>query len=319
MAKLPDCDSRCPLVCPVCLGSSKHDGDIPAWGEWRICDDCSLVFANPLGLPSSAVELYQLAYSGQVVESGMREYADRLGLRRVIIDELDNPDLWFWTPAFGAVLEWVDKHTGVGDTVFEIGCGLGFVLHALRKRGRTAVGLDVAEVAVNLNRRDGFDVWHGELRTLPSDWVRPRVVVSLFLLHHLADPVGLLSEMRTRWPMAPVALAAHGPSSRRDVDSDPPRSLLRWNAQSLRRAFETAGYSVEVCEYASTGAETKGVKVIRQALGHLKRFSLLYRFGKKLEAALLPRAPTAIKGKETVLVAYAYSSDTHLSGGDSNA
>src|SRR5205807_1909687 len=102
--------------------------------------------------------------------------------------------------------------------------GLGWTLHVLRNRGFHAIGLDVAEIAVELNRADGFQVWHGSLETLKDGWVRPDAVLALFMLHHVPDPLAFVRLIRERFPEAPLVIAQYGPSNLDPVASMPPRT-----------------------------------------------------------------------------------------------
>ena len=225
--------------CPVCGTPSNTLAPAPGWGTWLVCRSCGLEHVIPREMPATPVELYGDAYEGRRDENAMEEFHERVAQRRAL---LPHPELWFWTPAFDEAIAWAASLAG-GDPVLEIGCGLGFALHAMRDRGMRPTGLDVAELPVKLNRDDGFAVWHGTLDTLPADWERPAVVLGFFMLHHLADPLGTLRLIRARWPAAAVAFAQYGPSNRDAVRSSPPRTLTRWSASSLARLLAEAGYA----------------------------------------------------------------------------
>ena len=309
-AALDRADARSIAIgCPVCGGASDRADEAPGWGEWRSCPSCTLEFAHPLRLPESATELYRRAYHGQVEASGMAEYQRRLQMRRTILSELRDPKLWFWTPAFHDVLAWLRRRVRPGGTVLELGCGLGFMLHAMRDAEFQPVGLDVAETPVELNRRDGFKVWHGPLDTLPRGWVRPDALVSFFVLHHLEDPVGFLRMAREHAPRAPLAIVVHGYSDyrrRNDAASaTPPRTLTKWSAPALVAALEAAGYRPAIHPVASTGAERRLLKLARRLAGPVVALPPVYRLGKRLETRLLARLPRQARNDGYVIVAFA--------------
>ena len=297
------------IFCPVCGSASSYASDAPGWGEWRSCNDCTLNFAHPLRLGKDAMELYKAAYQGQIQESGMSEYVRRIEMRRTMISELKDPTLYFWTPAFRDVLSWLQRRVRPGGTVFELGCGLGFFLHTMRRAGFEAVGLDVAQTPVELNRQDGFKVWHGTVDSVPHGWVAPDALVSLFVLHHVEDPVGYLLAARERAPRAPLAIAVHGLTDHRKrletASASPPRTLTKWNAQSLCAALVAAGYRPQIHRVASTGAERKSLKVVRRLFGRVVAFPPIYRLGKRIEASMLAALPKRAKNNGYVVVAFA--------------
>lgn len=293
-------------MCPVCREATQVVEVLPEWGERRQCLACTLEFVNPLVLGEDPRALFDDAYQGRVQTSAMEDFHQRRAQRRVILDKLHDPALWFWTPAFHEVLDWLSEHLAPGDTVLELGCGLGFFLHALRQRGFDAVGLDVAETVVDINREDGFRVWHGPIESMPFGWVRPAAVVSFFMLHHLEDPLGYLRAIRQHAPDAPLGIAAYGPTNKGTEASLPPRTLTRWNERSLATALELAGYEPRVREIASTGSERQWLSPIRTALSRVTRgLPPAYRIGKRIESRLLETLPDQARQEGYVLVALA--------------
>lgn len=291
-------DDGTELKCPICAGASVHVEQAPNWGEWRKCNECTLEFANPRRLPERPEVLFDGAYRGERCVSAFYDFKKAMDRRRALISK---PELWFWTPAYQDTLEWLKMHVAAGGTVLELGCGPGFFLHALRRAGFTAVGLDVAEVAVENSRRDGFRVWHGTLDTLPAEWVRPDAVVMFFMLHHLEDPLGLLRMIRTRWPAAPLALAQYGPGCRGDRDrGSPPRNLTRWNSNALAVAFRNAGYIPKVANLAGPRSE-RLLGPLRKAFRVTMAVPWLYRVNKRVERKLLPKLRPLRNEGEVVL------------------
>jgi hypothetical protein len=164
----------------------------------------------------------------------------------------------------------------------------------------------VAEIAVELNRRDGFKVWHGPLGTLPDGWVEPKALVAFFMLHHVEEPLELLRQMRERWPDVPIALAQYGPANLNQYSSLAPRNLTRWSTESVRRAFEEAGYDVEVRSYPSSGAEHSVLHRPRSAVFELLiRVPPLYRMTKRIFDRVLPLVTRRVRRRDFVLLALA--------------
>jgi len=285
--------------CPVCGAPSTALEAAPNWGEWRLCDDCTLEFVDPFHLDETPVELYSSAYKGERSENRMQEFNDRLAARRAILHK--DPTLWFWTPAFERTFDWLERRVGKGATVFEVGCGLGWVLHTLRARGFEAVGLDVAEDPVELNRADGFRVWHGTVDTVPEGWVEPDAIVSFFMLHHLPDPLAFARTLRQRFPSTPVSLAQYGPTNRDRLSSMPPRTLTRWNKASLETLLERAGYEPEVTNVAGTGNEAKLMRPIRKVVKRTVSVPPVYRLARRIEQRVMPRVLTPVANEAYVV------------------
>ena len=305
-------DRAVTVRCPVCNNLADSLEAVPGWGEWRCCRHCTLEFANPLRLGLDPKALFDDAYRGRVQTSAMTDFHKRVEQRRVILDKLNDPNLWFWTPAFYDVLDWLKARLPPGSTVLELGCGLGFFLHALRREGFNAAGLDVAEMVVELNRQDGFPVWHGPVESLPAGWVSPQAVVSFFMLHHLENPLGFLRAIRQRAPDAPLAIAVYGPSNKGTAASLPPRTLIRWNGRALATALQLAGYEPRVSEVQSTGAESDFLEPIRNTLARTMRVPGLYRLGKQVEAHVLSRVPARARRDAYVVLALAEPVDIRV-------
>lgn len=290
--------------CPVCEAPTDHAGKALGWGEWRRCRICTLEFVHPLRLRLDPKALFNDAYRGKVSQNRMRDFSERANQRTLVLRELKDPSLWFWTPAFAEVLEWLERRVRRGSTVLDLGCGLGWFLHAMRGAGFHAVGLDAAEVAVTENRADGFRVWHGTVETMPADWVKADAVVSFFMLHHLDDPIGFLKAVRAKAPGAPVAIAEYGPTNRGGDASQPPRTLTRWNAKSLGIAMESAGYRARAVDVPSTGAEHRAIRPARRLLRRTMAWPNAYQVGKRIEAALTVRLLKSARQNAYVVLAY---------------
>jgi len=232
----------------------------------------------------------------------MKDFARRVLVRQAIIED---PTLWFWSPAFYEILNRLKRTRAPGSLILEVGCGLGFFLHALRNEGFTPIGLDVAETVVELNRRDGFKVWHGTVESVSPGWVTPDAVVCMFMLQHLESPLETLRSVRRLWPNAPLAIAQYGPSNIDDERSKPPRTLTRWNSKSLESALTRAGYRAEVKEIPSTGSESRLVRPMMIARQRLDLTAKGYRLTKRAERFLFPRLTKPLRRQGFVLLAFA--------------
>lgn len=291
-----------PVRCPVCGAQSRISGRAPDWGDWRTCEACTLEFVDPMRLPEPPMALYDSAYRGKRSENDMQEFHFRVAQRRSIIMA---PRLWFWTPAFDMILNWLQTSLKPGATVFEIGCGLGFVLHELRNQGFNAMGLDVAKTAVDLNVQDGFRVWHGTIDTLPEAWgPAPDAVLAFFLLQHLENPLAMFKEVRRRWPTASFAVAQYLTGNELE-SGNPPRSLTHWNPKALRKALELAGYRCEVMAVRSAGFEHPIFQPAAAVFRRLVVFPPVFRLGRRIQRNYLSRLAARLPNAEKVVVGLA--------------
>jgi len=299
-------------ICPVCATASPASEEAPGWGNWHRCPACTLEFVEPMALPQDPESFFDEAYRGLRRGTRLNQFYDRLAIRSAVRKD---PELWFWTPAFYRTLEWLEQRYPPGAVVLELGCGLGFFLHAARKRGFRAEGLDVALQAVELNREDGFRVWHGTLDSMPPDWVQPDAVVVLFVLHHLEDPMGFLHTIHMRWPRAGLAIAQYGPSNRDEL-ATPPRDLTRWNGQSLQEALRRVGYEATITRFPSSGTERGVMKPARKMLKWTVQLPLVYRALKRIERRAVAPILSWMGRDEYVVLAVAESGLKRSSGGE---
>lgn len=238
------------IHCPVCGEETKHYRPAPGWGEIRQCLSCGLRFANPLNLPAPE-EVYEQAYQGHIrseaeKKSDMDSYRQRLQLWQSIKDAQIRPEI-FLRRAYQEVLIFLKKNVPLNSPILEIGCGSGFFLDILRRSGYKPFGLEVSKTLVEILKKEGYPVWHGTIDTLPTDWVKPQVCVSFFVLHHIPKPIDFLKLIRNKFPSAILILAVHNHLGRGfHLNPYPPRDLTLWGERPLRIAMERAGYEVEI-------------------------------------------------------------------------
>jgi SAM-dependent methyltransferase len=274
--------------CPICAEPAPAIARLEGWGHWCSCAKCELEFADPMKLPERPEEMFGRAYEGGREDCGMEEFAYRLSIRSAL---LEDPKLWFFNPGcIEEILTWLKSKVRPGATVLDLGCGPGFFLHTLKREGYNPVGLDVALPAVELNRSEGFKVWHGTLDTMPKDWVTPDAIVSLFMIHHLDDPLAFFKSLIARWPMAPVAIAEYGRDRAKPrAAAFPPRTLSRWTRTSLEQVIGRAGYNAHSVGVRSTGSEHTLIRPIRFLMRRTIKVPGVYRMSKRIQRRILPK------------------------------
>jgi SAM-dependent methyltransferase len=250
--------------CPICQSESGHYIAAPGWGEMRICLSCGFVFANPMVSPDPPTELFARAYLGREDRAEMSDFINRLlfyedtkragvKIEKIVAPLIHRP-----------VISFLKTNVPRGSCVFDIGCGVGFFLKAVRQAGYNAFGLEVAKPAVELLQKEGYPVWNGTVETVPAGWVEPQVCTVFFVLHHIPDPVAFLRTIRRKFPEAILVLSQYRISGPEDIEdrhagrSLPPRTLSWWKESTLRLAMEKAGYLVEISEQEYSGIYVPG-------------------------------------------------------------
>lgn len=233
--------------CPLCEVESTHHVPISHRGEMRKCSSCRFVFAFPNRLPEPPEILFQRAYRGEHEVARMDDFHKRLMLKKDLQRIGLNPRKALLFAQREAV-RYLEGKVAKGSVVFDIGCGTGSFMTVIGRLGYRPFGLEVAEDMVNNLKDDGYPVWHGNIETLPEGWVQPQVCTSFFVLHHLPDPMGLLTTVRDRFPKATLLVAEHNnlTAIKNKGAASPPRCFSWWGPSQLRLALEKAEYEVEI-------------------------------------------------------------------------
>src|SRR3990172_4986325 len=235
-----------PAQCRLCESTFVLRKVLPDGSAWCECNICGLTFVIPRDAQRDPVSVYSLAYAGRLQEAGLRDFFVKLVMRSDA-DAAGVPAWKMLNSAHRASVAILRRGFPRGCTVFDIGCGGGYFLRAIRGLHYTPFGLDVAQPVVRLLRAEGFSVSHGTIDTVPAGWVDPQVCTSFFMIHHLADPVGFIRTVRQKFPHALLVIAAHNDLDRprRDVITDralPPRTYSWWGQKQLVLALQRGGY-----------------------------------------------------------------------------
>lgn len=136
------------------------------------------------------------------------------------------------------------------NRLLDIGCGAGSILHAARRAGWDAEGLEVSRTAAEHVRSEGFQVFCGELAEAAYPEAAFDVVTASEVLEHLTDPLPLLEEAARIlrpgglfWATTPHGrgLSARVLGTRWSAVC-PPEHLQLFSLGGARRAVERAGF-----------------------------------------------------------------------------
>ena len=140
-----------------------------------------------------------------------------------------------------------------GGRLFEIGCGSGRQLLAMRAAGWDVQGVDFDPEAVAVARSGGLDVAVGDVRDLDLDASQFDAIVMAHVLEHVFDPIGLLTECnRLLKPGGTlVSITPNGASLGHRIFKrawrgiEPPRHIVVFTPRALRLACERSGLALD--------------------------------------------------------------------------
>lgn len=139
------------------------------------CDDCGLVFVNPLP------------------EAGILKNHYNKHFFTEKFDFLKSGEIW--KDFYELNLAYIEKIRQKGK-LLEIGCGLGHFLNAAKKRGWETVGVELSEFAAKYaSDTFGLRVYHGLFENFGFADNHFDVVALWATLEHLTDPVKKLFEI----------------------------------------------------------------------------------------------------------------------------
>lgn len=211
-------------ACRLCSAASRPHHEEPGGRYWR-CTECGFVFLHPAPSPEELARLYQeeagatFHHGAGIALSYEKRLEARLRLRLV-----------------GSALS-----RASGKTALEIGCGAGYLLESLRRKGWTVAGTEMSEDYVRFARE-----------TLSLDVSRDRPLrkfgaVLLFdVLSHVPDPAAELRKcLLNLRPGGVLALetgnAAEVPPARFGP-LGAPEHLWHFSERTLRALLERAGF-----------------------------------------------------------------------------
>jgi len=225
-----------PRNCPVCAQTGvfplieKTDS-----GAIHICPSCGLQFAVPLPPECPIFVDFSAAAAEQFAATDGGASLDSL-----------------FTPSERHALNWLKRTLRPGDTVLEICFEAGRLMEGIRRAGFRPYGCDPIAGHVSHLASRGFDVCPGLLDAIPTNWPEPKAIVMLESLVRFPDPVGVLTELRRRFPKASLFISVPSPNRSLkapgfDRRSDyPPHHLHRWSTPSMGAALKAAGYSPQI-------------------------------------------------------------------------
>jgi SAM-dependent methyltransferase len=168
-----------------------------------------------------------------------------------------------------------------GGRILDIGCGVGFFLEVMLKRGWEASGVEPSKGVANYARRAGLNIFSGMLADYECPPGHFDVVTMWYVMEHLGDPYGELCRINymlrqdgllvTRVPnlnfMKPFIFTERllGIKVKAISGIDPPKHLYYFSPHTATALLEKCGFSVVTIEHG------KPVPLESSALDQAKR------------------------------------------------
>ena len=202
------------------------------------CHSCGLEFAEPF--VAAPLDYYQANYIDYVAPS---------------YEEI-HPGYQF---TIGKIREAVARLPPGANRAIDVGCGAGYLLVDLQRRGFECLGIDFNEDLVRVaNERFGVPARVDDVWNLVALGARFDVALLSHVLEHVDDPLGLLQNIRQILNPGGFLVIeipnrnwySVGHSLKQGTctwNNYPPHHITFWSTASLRRVLERAGFSVVEC------------------------------------------------------------------------
>ena len=261
--------------CPLCKGeqsqlllrSKDYNWGTPGVFKYVKCRGCGLVYENPRPTPDGIIQLYPRYYG------------------TTIRDPSAAPEGKINAPIHSVRAQLIEHFVpAVPGSIFDIGCGSGFFLEFMRRRGWWVSGIDpsaehirYAKCSLGL-RNIHYGSW-------PLDaGIRTQVdVVTLFhVIEHIPSPVYALSALKEVLRQGGIAVietpnVESWPTKlfgSRWVTLDAPRHVGLFSKQTLRYCLKKAGFEPLMLKTLSpsTMEYTESIRYVLQDFG-LRRYN----------------------------------------------
>jgi SAM-dependent methyltransferase len=161
-------------LCPVC-GSAEHRFlFVKNGGSYVACNDCSMIFLNPVFNDDDLIEYYQNNTAVQALAHASEDD--------------------FYRKIYGVGLEAI---TGVREsgTVLDIGCSSGLFLDIAKEKGFQTYGIELNKTEVAIARSKGHVIWDVPIQDLRLEPTFD--IITLWdVFEHIKDGVAYLTNLK---------------------------------------------------------------------------------------------------------------------------
>lgn len=154
------------------------------------CQECQVNFNS---LPIDAKGLYDKAYSQDDFSDGYGKYFEILSGVKAAKNPLEY--LVAKQPLYLPVRQFLIGKSRLD--ILEVGCGLGYLTHALSWSGHMARGIDISEKSISLARENFGDLYeNATIESLADRSQKYDLIIATELLEHLERPADFLKQCR---------------------------------------------------------------------------------------------------------------------------
>ena len=247
--------SKCPLCNSIGLFSFKGRDLLynkPETYRYMQCNRCSAVYQEPMPTLDEIVRYYPDDYDVYTAIPPFKHYSNtKLGVLRYKYNyDLDVPHLFkLLSPAISAfqyrdTIRFVPNGRGL-----DIGCGNGKFIRDINSLGWQFEGVEFNPIAVDICRKAGLNVFHGDLHTAAFKDNSFDLVSARHVIEHIPDPTNFMREI-ARILKKEGRLVIKTPNSRAlgrqwfDMhwfDNDVPRHLILFCPANLKMLAKRFG------------------------------------------------------------------------------
>lgn len=211
-------------------------------GLWKylLCLNCGLVSLHPKPSTEELMKNYQSYLPDQPEEITRWERM----MKQVMVKSAD----------------FIESRARTGQgRLLDVGCGYGFFLKEMKSRDWRVEGIEVSELGRQYAQEKwGIRVYSKPLEdlTLPDNYFD--VITLLYVIEHISDPLGLLTEVKRilkpdglillRWPHTTPIVRILGPLARKLDLYHTPYHLYDFSPRTINRALLRSGFKdVKTC------------------------------------------------------------------------
>lgn len=256
--------------CCLCNGSQSkeillskdYNWGIPGLFRYVKCNRCGLIYEDPRPTPDKIMGLYPQFYG------------------TALPNPSENPQSKINAPVHRIRCKIIERFISkTSRSIFDIGCGSGFFLEYMRRRGWRVSGIDPsAEHIIYANRCLRLQDVHQALWPIDYELTNDVNVVSLFhVIEHLLSPIeALIAINQILRPGGIVVIETPNVESwpakvfgPRWVTLDAPRHVNLFSKRTLRYCLKKAGFEVLMLKSfsPSTMEYTESIRYLLQDIG----------------------------------------------------
>lgn len=175
------------VVCPLCGEASnkpyryetRRIAKVEIELGHNICKSCELQYVSPRPDNTALSLLYDKEYHTATV-SGVYNVDSKVSRQEYV-----------------SFAKYLSEYLPNNASILDVGCGVGNLLHEIKQRADfKCLGVELSADAAKIAKQSGLDVINGSLNSANFSAGRFDAVTLLYVLEHVEDPVGILSEIK---------------------------------------------------------------------------------------------------------------------------